>query len=78
MATVGFVLIYPNALTEMWRLVPKLPVTRLLKSYAPKGLGMTLYSRFIRVFPEAPKESQQEILFRSFGRVPVGKEVVNQ
>jgi hypothetical protein len=32
MATFGFVLSYPSALTEMWGLEPKLPVTRLERS----------------------------------------------
>jgi hypothetical protein len=37
MATFGFVLICPNALAEMWRLVPKLPVTRIVgREMAPR------------------------------------------
>jgi hypothetical protein len=49
MATFGFVLSYPRALTEMWGLEPKLPVTRQIRHLRPRAPSLShVYCRVER------------------------------
>jgi len=43
MATFGFVLSYPRALTEMWGLEPKLPVTQLHRHYGQTMIDLQFF-----------------------------------